>query len=226
MKTDAEIAVLEALAAHGESLESKTGACTPQFRARLRLVDRARRLLVLDRCSNEAANMALVAQPRAELRAEWGEWRIAFVAGNPVTFSHEGTAAIRLDFPESVEIGRRRIYERTPDPLPPLRCLAEASGTVILETSVKDMSLGGLGLDVDIVASELKPGMFLAACRLECPGWEPAIVDLEVRHTTTAIQPDGSRSTRIGCRFVNLSPAAMVLVARYVNAGKGVRNLL
>jgi len=213
MTTDAEIAVLEALAAQGESLEAKTA---PPFRARLRLVDRKSRMLLLDRCADEAANTALLALPRAKLQIEWGEWRIAFVAGNPAPFPHEGTEAIRLDFPEAVQIGRRRIYPRTPGPQPPLRCVAQIGDAVVFEAEVSDLSMGGVGLEISFDADELEPGEVLTGCRLERPGGETVTVDLEVRHTT--MDPNRHRVARVGCRFVHLSPAAMALIAGYVRA--------
>ena len=188
----------------------------PPFRSRLRLVDRERRLLLLDRCTDEAANIALIALPRVDLQVEWGEWRIAFVAGNPAAFPHEGTVAIRLDFPDTVQIGRRRIYARTSDPRPPLHCVAQTGDTIVLEAEVSDVSMGGVGLELNFVADELEPGTIIKGCRLECPGWEPVTIDLEVRHTT--MEPHGPRAVHVGCRFVNLSPAAMALVAEHVHA--------
>ena len=217
MATDAEIAVLEALAAQGEILQTKTGTCDPPFRSRLRLVDRQRCLLLLDRCSDEAANMALLALPRADLQVEWGEWRITFVARNLVAFPHEGTEAIRLDFPDAVAISRRRIYQRTQNPRPPLLFEAYFGTTVVFEAEVTDVSQGGVGIVIDSAAA-LEPGTILAGCRLECPDSEPVIVDLEVRHTTKAGLPGGRQVTHAGCRFLRLSPSAMGLVAKYVDA--------
>lgn len=216
MATDAEIAVLEALAAQGESLEWKTPAGAPRFRSRLRLVDRQRRMLLLDRCADEAANRALLALPRVEFQIEWGEWRIKFVAANPMPVALEGAAAIRLDFPDAVEIARWRIYERAPDPLPPLRCVGQVGDATIFDAVVRDVSPGGIGLEIDFAAGELEPGTILVGCRLGCPGSDPVEVDLEVRHTI--MEPHGARVVSAGCRFVNLSPAALVLIAEYVHA--------
>lgn len=216
MATDAEIAVLEALAAQGEILESKTGVCTPPFRSRLRLVDKQRCLLLLDRCSDEAANMALLALPCADLQVEWGEWRIVFVARNPVAFSHEGTEAIRLDFPDAVAISRRRMYQRTQDPRPSLQFEVYSGTTAAVEAVITDVSQGGIGMVIDS-ATALMPGMVLTGCRIECPDCEPVIVDLEVRHTAPDRLPGGRQIIRAGCRFLSLSPAAMGLVAKYVD---------
>lgn len=223
MATSEEIAVLEALMAQGESLESRPGVCTPRFRSQLRLVDRKNRLLLLGCSADEAANRALLALPRAELQVEWGEWWIAFTAGNPTPFLHQGTEAIRLEFPNAVDIRRRRLYQRTADPLPPLRCVDYVGDTVAFEFTVTDVSQGGVALRVDFAGDELEPGMVLSACRLECAGREPAIVDLKVQHTRSATLPSGSRVAGVGCRFVNLSPAAMALIAEYTDAKPSAR---
>ena len=66
-------------------------------------------------------------------------------------------------------------------------------------------------------AITLMPGMILKGCRIECPDYEPVIVDLEVRHTTTDRLPGGRQIVRAGCRFLSLSPAAMGLIAKYVH---------
>ncbi len=217
MATNEEIDVLEALAAQDESLESKPGTCAPRFRSRLRRVDRQHCLLHLEPSADEAANVALLALPHAELQIEWGEWRIAFKAGNPTPVLDEETDAIRLDFPDTVEIGRRRLYPRIPDPKPPLRCVDYIGNTIAFEFTVTDVSQGGLSLKVDFAADELVPGMVLAGCRLECAGREPVSIDLKIEHTTSARLRGVNRIGSIGCRFVKLSPAAMALIAGYTD---------
>lgn len=215
MATEAEIAVLEALAAQGEMLDSKSGTCTPAFRSRLRLVDRQRSLLLLERGSDEAANLALLTLPRVELQVEWGEWRIDFVASNLGAFPHQGIETIRLDFPDSVAIRRRRMYERTEDPRPPLLCEISSRNALAFEAVVTDVSQGGLGMEMDSAAA-LVPGTVLAACRLRYLDWEPVSVDLEVRHTANVMLADGRKLVRGGYRFLHLSPEAMGLIAKYV----------
>jgi hypothetical protein len=214
MATEVELAVLEALAAQGEMIESTTGTCTPAFRSRLRLVDRQRSLLLLDRCSDEAANAALLALPRADFQVEWGEWRIVFAAGG--IFPDEGAGAIRLDFPDAVSISRRRMYPRTQDPRPPLVCQIYSGTDVMIEAAVTDVSQGGIGMEMDS-ATALEPGTVLAGCRLQYLDWEPVIVDLEVRHTATTTLPDGRQVVRGGCRFLHLPLAAMGIIAKYVD---------
>jgi c-di-GMP-binding flagellar brake protein YcgR len=213
--TDAEIAILEALAVEGEILASKPQAGVPQFRARLLRVDRQRRVMILERSTDEAANRALLALARVDFLVEWGEWRIGFTAANPAPVSHIGATAIRVDFPDTVTIGRRRISPRFPVPWPPLRCVAYSGAVAVVEGKVTDISQGGIGMLVETGGGSLVPGMVLPACRIERAEREPVLVDLEVRHTATATQPDGQEAYRVGCRFIALSPAAMALVHEY-----------
>lgn len=217
MASDTEIAVLEALAAQGEMLESKSGACAPPFRSRLLLVDRQRNSLLLDRCADEAANIALLAFPHAELHVEWGEWRIAFVARNPAAFFHEDAEAIRFDIPDAVAISRRRMYQRTQDPRPPLWCESYFGTDAVCDAVVTDVSRGGIGVEIN-VSSAPETGTVLSGCRLKYLDQEPVVVDLEVRHTAIAMLPDGRRVVRAGCRFLSLSPATMWLITKYVGA--------
>lgn len=214
--TDAEIGVLEALATQPDVLLTSTHG-GPRFRAPLRFVDPRRQYLLLGSSGDEAADAALLAAPRAEFLVEWDEWRIAFAGERPERATHGGSAAIRLRFPESVSINRRRMHERAPVPEEaPLRCVAYSGAAAIFAASVTDMSQGGIGIETDSAGDALHPGMVLAACRIEGQGREAVTVDLEIRHTAATTSPGGRRVVRAGCRFVNPSPAALALVAGYL----------
>jgi PilZ domain len=110
----------------------------------------------------------------------------------------------------------RRIYQRTQDPRPSLQCEAYSGAAGPFVAEITDMSQGGIGLEMDS-ATALEPGMVLAGCGLYRLDREPVIADLEVRHTETARLPDGRQVLRAGCRFLTLSPAAMALIAEYVD---------
>ena len=96
-----------------------------------------------------------------------------------------------------------------------LRCVTHSGAGKVLDATVTDVSQGGIGLQLGHAGDVLVPGMVLQGCRIECHDREPVIVDLEVRQTTTAILPDGRRVVRAGCRFVDLSPSTIALVAEY-----------
>lgn len=219
MPTAAEIGVLEALAAQGETLTAKAVAGAPPYRTRLAFVDPGRRFLVLERGHDGTPDAALLARDRVELLVEWGEWRIGFAGDHPEACVHEGAEAIRIGFPEAVSISRRRMLPRAAVPqASPLRCVVHPGAASAFEAEVTDVSQGGVGMQADPRVALVEPGMVLAACRLERAGREPVIVDLEVRHTSRVALAGGRTVARIGCRFVHLSPAAMGLVAEVLAA--------
>ena len=212
--TEAEIAVLEALAAQAEKLAAATAPRSPAYVAPLLFVDPDRQFLVLGRSGVAAADSALLGQRRAELSVEWGEWRIAFGADAPEPCTHDGTPAIRVRFPQAVSINRRRMHDRAIVPEnSALRCVSYSRAAVVFDAIITDVSYGGVGILLDAESTAFEPGMRLPRCRIEGEGRRPAVVDLEVRHLSVVTLADGRRVTRAGCRFENLSPEAMKLVA-------------
>lgn len=163
---EAEIEVLEALAAQGEMLWSGITAGVTAFRAPFLSVDAPRRFIVIGCSDDETANTDLFSRSAVDLLAEWGEWRIAFVATGPEPCRHDARPAIRLQFPESVTISRRRMHERAAVPEhAPLRCVAYSGASFILDAAISDVSKGGLGLQMDSTGGALEPGMIIAGCR-------------------------------------------------------------
>ena len=211
---DAEIAVLEALVAEGEMLVAKTGQGAPVFRSRLRFVDPGREFVLVELSADAFANAALLALPRVNLLVEWGEWRIELAADDPKPVSHDGVEAIRLGFPEEVSINRRRILPRASVPQRSmLRCAGYDGRGIYFEATITDIGQGGIGMLRELSTIPLEPGTHLHGYRIEGPGREPVIADLEVRHTAITTLADGRSALRVGCRFVNLTPEIIFLVA-------------
>ena len=214
--SDSEVAVLEALVAEGTAIVARLASGVHAFRTRLLFVDPGRHYVLILASDDTAANARLLAGPRASLFAEIGDWRVEFAAESPQPASHAGGRAVRLAFPASISVNRRRQKERASVPQQSqLRCVGHAPGGVPFEASVNDVSTGGIGL-VQEASSPLKPGTTLAGCRLERPGKEPVEVDLEVRYTEPATLPDGRPGLKVGYRFVNPSPATRALIGEFV----------
>ena len=208
----AEIAVLEALAAEGETIIAQFGSDEFMFRSRLRFVDPGRQYIVVDPSADAASNAALVAQPRALFVAEVDEWRIEFIATAPRQTVHGGTTAIQLRFPESISSRRRRMHDRAPvSPQSPVRCAIYTEGVVSFEGSILDISQGGIAVQYG-QNIPLEPGMILKNCCIERPGRDTVTVDLEVRFTEPVKLPNGGRAQRAGCKFASRSPASMALI--------------
>lgn len=215
--SDADVAVLEALAEEAVPIVAHIGKTEFTFRSRVRFVDPSRQFIVLDLSAAAPCNAALLAQSRVTFISELDEWRIEFVAMAPERGDHDGNAVIRMRFPESIYSRRRRMQERAPVALQSaIRCVTYDAGVATFEGTIFDISQGGVGVLQYGSESPLNPGTVIKNCCIERPGKETITVNLEVRFTEFVTLPDGERAQRAGCRFVNWSPAAMALIAEIV----------
>lgn len=208
LRTPEEIArVLNSLVMRGEPVVSDLGAGKLLFRSRLRYIDPARAYIIIERSADEAANRALLARPRATFHAEPGGWRVEFAAADPKpTSAHEGAAGIKLRFPEIVAGHRRREDERAE--LPPqqeFRCVVDEGGVMSFDGAMTNVSKGGIGfLQYDPTIS-LEPGTVLKGCRIDGPGGDSIVLDMEVRYSQMLTLADGKQVQSSGCRFLNVS---------------------
>lgn len=218
LRSEAEIAVLEALAVEGGTIVAQLGSNGLMFQSRLRFVDPDRQYIVVEPSADTSSNAALLAQPRVVFVAEPHEWRIEFIAAAPQQTVHGETTAIRLRFPEVISSHRRRMHDRAPVPHhSPVRCVIYTEGVASFEGSILDISQGGVGMMQYDPNIPLEPGMVLKSCCIERPGSDAVTVDLEVRFTESVTLANGGLAQRAGCRFVNRSPAAMALIGEFVN---------
>lgn len=218
--TEAEAGVLEALAAQGEVLSTSLAEYAGLLRTRLLAVDRDSGFVFIATSGDCGADGALLRQREASFFVEWGEWRISFTAAAPEPAVFRGRAAIRLGIPGSVNIGRRRMFERHAVAGGAIRCVAYSGAVTVFEAEVTDVSEGGIGLAAELAGAGIEPGVILPRCRIERTAHDPLVVDIEVRHTATTTHPDGRRRWRAGCRFLNLSPAAREAVAELVGVAR------
>ena len=216
MLSEPDAMVLEALATQGEGLVAKLNEGTLVFRSKLRFVDPRQQFLLLEPTADASVNAALLRMRRVDLLVEWGEWRISFSGNDPQLVTDAGSEAVRVGFPEALSINRRRMLPRAPIPQQPsLLCtFREESGAVWLVGEITDISQGGIGMLIEAPAI-VEPGMQLSQSSIEGPGREPVFVDLEVRHTERIHLPSGRVAMRLGCKFTNLSPEIVALVANY-----------
>jgi len=217
LRTPEEITrVLNSLVMRGEPIVSDLGGGRLPFRSRLRYVDPGREYIIIELSPDVTANKALLARPRATFHAEPGGWRVEFAAAHPKpTSPNEGAPGIRLRIPEIVAGHRRRSDERTD--LPPrhaLRCIIDEAGIMPFDGTMANVSKGGIGfLQYDPTIS-LEPGTVLKGCRIESPGGESVVVDMEVRYSQLVDFSDGRQAQSSGCRFLNLSAEETARIER------------
>ncbi|HEY4372989.1 MAG TPA: flagellar brake protein [Burkholderiales bacterium] len=128
----------------------------------------------------------------------------------------EGKPALRTRLPESLMRLQRRNFFRVPAPIAkPLQCHIPLTGGSTLQFSVRDLSVGGLGMIAGPASGEFKAGMVFHNCRIDLPGHGDVTVSLEVRNDQGG-GPAGL-SQRYGCQFLNLSGPVVSLIQRYIN---------
>ena len=205
LRSGAEIAgVIEKLAARREVVTAQLGGDEAQFSSRIIHADPARQFIIIMPSANNSDNGALLALPRVTLVSAPADWRIEFVAIEAREVMHDGTAAIRLRYPEVLSAQRRRQHPRVDvPPNVPLRCIADAGGITPFDAQIVDISLGGISVLLHPSDITLEPGTVLVGCRIAVPGKAPVTVDLEVRYSEVVTLPDGSRARHSGFRFVN-----------------------
>ena len=217
LRTPEEIArVLNSLVMRGEPMVSNLGGGKLVFRSRLRFVDPARAYIIVEISPDEAANKALLVRSRALFHAEPGGWQIEFAAADPQpTGARDGARGIRMRFPEIIAGHRRREHDRAELlPQQELRCVVDEAGVMSFEGAMTNVSKGGIGFLQYDPAISLEPGTVLRGCRIDSPGGESIVLDMEVRYSQLTTHADGRQVQSSGCRFLNLSAEETARIER------------
>ncbi len=205
LRAPAEIErVLNALASHHAGVTAQLEAQGAVFATNFLFCDPAREFIMLAASLSRDANAALVLHQRLTFVATLGGWRVEFVASDPRETIHEGQRAVRLRYPEILSAHQRRAHPRIDVATrAPLLCVADAAGIMPFDAQLIDISAGGIGVLQHALDITLEPGTMLLGCRIEVPGSEPVIVDLEARYSEIVTLPDGTRARRSGFRFLD-----------------------
>ncbi len=137
----------------------------------------------------------------------------------PVQF--EGRNSFLAEIPKAVLRLQRREFFRLLLPVTkPLKCRTLITNTdhskTHFETTILDISGGGVGLIVPPADICFQTDMLLDNCQIELPGVGNIQVALRVRSIYEVIMLNGARSKRSGCQFINLSGQALTLVQRFI----------
>lgn len=212
--------MLDVLRRQGIVVITEVGSGALKFQSHLRLLDRDRRRMLVERSADPEINAALLARPRCSFHAEIAAWYIEFVAAGPREAVHDGLPVIEFDFPELLVRVQRRAHRRLPAlERSGLRCLADAGGIMPFDATIVDAGPDGLGFLIYDAAITLEPGTRLHGCRITTSGGAVETVDLEVRYTQPIVLADGRRARRAGCRIANPSPTLVEFVR--TNFGNG-----
>jgi c-di-GMP-binding flagellar brake protein YcgR len=122
----------------------------------------------------------------------------------------------RVPLPTEVQRFQRREFFRLPTSLTnPIKCLIPSPQGDI-ETSVIDISVGGIGILAYESGISVDAGAVFHGCRLVMPDGGAFMVSLSVRSTYDVSLKNGTISHRAGCQFINLPISIESEIQRYI----------
>lgn len=166
----------------------------------------------VDAATNERALHAsrlvfVTSQDRVKVQFPTGPVRQVEVNGRPAFRTHLPTSLLKL---------QRREYYRLATPMrAPLTCVIPATEGPI-ETTLTDISVGGVGLSGFPREHPLEPGSRYTGCRIVLPEEGTILTALEVRSVQDVTMRSGTVVKRAGCRFVDLPASQQAMVQRYI----------
>lgn len=180
-------------------------------------VDPNRRTLLLDGGPDGETNARVVASPPLLVLSYLGGVRIQFRLEGAEIVEHEGLPALRVPFPRALGRFERREAFRVRIPRGrPVVCEVQGDEIAAVATvRVLDLSCTGAALKVTD-ALDLPAEAALLACRLVLETETPVGIAMEVRRVGAARTFSGQSERIVGTRFVGLSSATEMRIARYL----------
>ena len=129
---------------------------------------------------------------------------------------HASGAVISAAYPgELIRLQRRNSYRLGTSVVHPVKCLIGKDGH-LMEATVVDLSVGGVGVLAYRIQGELTPGETYHGCRLALPESGEFAVSMTVRSTYEVARPDGQKAHRAGCQFIDLPASIETQIQRYI----------
>jgi len=197
--------------AQGDPVTASVGGGEVLFVSRLVRVEPG--AIVLACADEKRANSALLAETVVSFACNHNGVHYRFAAGEPREAEHDGLPAIRLVRPTALVALQRRLHARTAvPPAVELRCDIRL-GPLTFQAQVVDISIGGLGSILYEAGVRLEPGMRIEQATIRHPERDILLVDLEVRHVSRVLLPNGRVGHRAGCRII-AAPADLEALIR------------
>lgn len=172
--------------------------------------------LVFDYGSSEEMNRKVADADKVIFTSSLDKVRVQFSLPGITPITHEQRPAFSGDLPESILRLQRREYYRLATPVAnPLKCFVPAADG-ILETTVLDISGGGIGLMLPPDRKDFAKDRVFAGCKLELPDEGTIVFDMIVRNAFFQSNKTGNSYLRTGCEFDNLSGAKLAAIQRYI----------
>ena len=177
--------------------------------------------MLFDPGSNAEMNRKALASDKLVFIASHDKVKIQFTVRHLAKAEYQGREAFRAAIPDELLRLQRREYYRLTAPIAhPLRCtipvkLADGRKTII-ETTVIDISGGGLGVMVPPEGLEFETDHLFENCSIELPEVGTVQATLRVRNVFEFTLRSGAKTKRSGCQFVELPGNMLTLIQRYI----------
>jgi len=211
--------LLEAVRAAGDAVTAETGES--MFLSRVLKVDAEDGFIMLACSDHKPVNRALLLERAVTFRISHRSRHVEFLCRGLHEVMFQGGAAIQAAFPAAIVVRQRRDHARLKVPSS-LSLLCEISvGALSFDCEVVDVSLGGIGTVLYEPDIRIEPGMRIHRARIRHPRRAPVLVDLEVRHVTRVMRPEGRPAQRAGCRIIGGTKDLEDLVRLFVTELEG-----
>ena len=178
--------------------------------------------LILDIGSDDEMNQRALKTNRLILTTVREKVKIQFSLNGLTMTQHEGRPAFLAAVPPTLLRLQRREYFRLSTPIAnPIRMTTylrlDDGSQAFIELPLLDISGGGVGLMVSPEqAAVFSRGDELPDCHMLLPEEGLLVATLSVRNMFDVATRSGSRFVRIGCEFVDVPPARLNMVQRYI----------
>jgi c-di-GMP-binding flagellar brake protein YcgR len=177
--------------------------------------------LIVDVGADAATNRKALASDKLIFITTLDKVKVQFSVGRIEETRHETRPALRCTLPDSLLRLQRREYYRLSTPVAtPIKCLipvpVEERGKRAVETTVVDISGGGVAVVVPPQGVPFAPEMRFDDCRIELPDTGVITASLEVRNLFDVTLRNGARVKRAGCQFHSLSGTMATMIQRYI----------
>lgn len=165
---------------------------------------------------DEKVNDALLASHSVSFNTAHDQVRVLFATSAMTRTTLYDEPVLKAVMPAELLRFQRREYYRLPTPLMnPVHCLipTENGG---LETTVADISIGGVSVLAYDREGALSVGKVYQGCQLALPEAGKHIVNLRICTIHEQSMSNGGVSRRAGCQFMGLSPSIETELQRYI----------
>jgi c-di-GMP-binding flagellar brake protein YcgR len=186
-------------------------------------LDAAGRSIYLDCGADEGMNARLVSCREVVFTTTHEGVRVQFTSPPLERVRLREAEVLRAALPEALlRLQRRAYYRLVTSLVEPIKCWI-GTDQGVLEATVVDLSIGGVGILAYRPIIPLVVGRVYCGCRLSLPTLGQLAVSLAVRSIFEVTLRNGRRSHRAGCQFIDLPPGVETDLQRYITRAERER---